>query len=123
MSTTNTELMCDETCRVACLSGHVFLFEANVPQAVPEHAIKECRAAGCFPVQAARAAPKVEEPIEEDPVMDDLQVALAEIRDSGDPNYMTAAGMPRKAEVQKRVTAAFTGTQLKRAWDLLTIND
>lgn len=120
--------MCDETCRVACLSGHVFLFEANVPQPIPEHAVKECRAAGCFPARALSTAapataPAQTEPVDDDPVMDELQVALAEIRDSGDPNYMTAAGMPRKAEVQKRVTADFTGSQLKRAWDLLTTND
>ena len=121
MSTVTTvPLVCDTACRVACLSGHVFVFEPNTPKEIPEHAVATCRAAGCFP--AGGAAPKKEEVTSPDPIFIELHKALTEIQESGDPNYLTASGIPRKSEVQKRMAGTFTNKQLQTAWDSLTLD-
>lgn len=115
-----TTLVCDEDKRVSCLTGHVFLFKKNIPREIPEHAVLDCRTAGCFP---AGEKPPVVKDNTPDPVVEELCAVIETIMDAGDPNQMGENGQPIAKYVKEGMASKFTRAQFKAAWAIWTEDD
>jgi hypothetical protein len=115
-----TKLMTDIDTRIALTSGHVFIFEANVPQDVPETLVAACRREGAFPANGT--PPVKDEEVAPDLIIGALQDVMTEILQTGDPNLLTIDREPRHAEVKRRMTGDFTKAQFTTAWDDLETN-
>lgn len=104
--------------------GNILVFEPGVAREVPAHLVLACRKHGCFPPNGlagltgmsegeAENAGVVGEP-GDDPTVHALADAIEEIMDLGSPQLLTSSGVPRAAELKKRVPE-YTPEQLTAA--------
>lgn len=90
--------------RVASTSGHIVLFQANVPRMVPASLVQECMAKGCAPVNLA-AAPRLEDvsrakvEFQGDIRRTMLFLAVKSLAEENDSKKFDAGGYPKTAVV------------------------
>lgn len=113
MAENTVTLVHEEGLRVTAESGNVLVFQPGVPREVPAFLARDCRRQGCFP--PGGAAPVPPEPELVDDTIERLVAAVEAVYDLGDPQLLTEAGLPRRAEVKSRVDFKFTDAQLAAA--------
>ena len=115
-----------EPIRVATLSGAVVSFEAGVAREISDEIGLLALQMGAEEVTGDSAEPEAEEGAEEvepeEPVSSEqfdaeLDIALCQLMDEGDPDNFTADGYPKAAVVNKIMGKTIDSDARKAAWE------
>eukprot|EP00919_Chromeraceae_sp_WS-2016_P079126 GHVR01187359.1.p2 GENE.GHVR01187359.1~~GHVR01187359.1.p2 ORF type:complete len:118 (+),score=24.53 GHVR01187359.1:123-476(+) len=111
------KIICEESLRVATLSGAVVLFEAGVPREVGEEIGKAALVMGADIVSSAPKEKPVAAREEETEVEKPLAQAMEEIIEAAKPDDFKADGTPKAAVVNKYAGRTVSTSEREAAWE------